>query len=138
MKRITLVAVGAAVLVVSTTALAQPNTSSRNGTMVRALEVNARNQAKNPQSQGLPNARQQLLENAEKHAAHRADRENRLDGVERVERPERPQVALSPSIAERPLPPGQVDRPLPPGQVDRPLPPGLADRPLPPGHARRR
>ena len=36
MKRITLVAVGAAVLMVSTTALAQPNTSSRNGTMVRA------------------------------------------------------------------------------------------------------
>lgn len=112
--------VGTAVLLFSTAAFAQPNTSSRGGTMARALEVNARNQAKNPQSQGLPRARQRLLENAEKHALNKADR---------AERPERPQVALSPGIAERPLPSGLADRPLPRG---------LVDRPLPPGHARRR
>ena len=139
MKRITLVAAGAAVLMFSTTALAQPNLSSRgthlssrNGTMARAIERVTINIAKNPQAPGLVNAQGRLVDNAEKHLANgngpgprtagmeQPQGMERPQGVERPERPERPQVALSPSV------------------VERPLPPGLADRPLPPGHARRR
>ena len=133
MKRITLVAAGAAVLMFSTTALAQPNTSSRNGTMVRAIERVGINAAKNPQAPGLPKAGLRLAANQRKHAenGNGPDRTSMEgpQGVERVERPERPQVALSPNV---------VERPLPAGLADRSLPRGLADRPLPPGHARRR
>lgn len=126
MKRISMIVAGVAALVFSSAALAQPNLSSRGGTMARALEANARNQARNPQSQGLGNARERLLENAVKHAENRENREARqtADRVERAERVERPQVALSPSVAERPLPPGLADRPLPPGLADRPQLPG--------------
>jgi hypothetical protein len=127
MKRIGAITVGAAVLVFSSAAAAQPNTSSRNGTMVRAFEVTTQNQVKNPQAPGLARARERITENAAKHLAHGngpgapvVERQDGVEHVERVERPERPQVALSPSVTERPLPPG------------------LADRPLPPGHARRR
>src|SRR5688572_2997548 len=117
MKRISVVAFGAAVLMVSSAALAQPNTSSRNGTMVRASERVAINAAKNPDAPGLPRAGRRLAANAVKHqdnGPRDADIE-RPQGAERVDRPDRPQVALSPSIAERPLPPGLAERPLPRG-----------------------
>lgn len=129
MKRIGLIVVGTAALVFSTATLAQPNTSSRNGTMVRAIERVSINAARNPQAPGLGNAAAQLAENAQKHLEHGngpGPRAASVDRPEGVERPERPQIALSPNVIERPLPPGQVDRPLPRGLVDRPLPPGHA------------
>jgi hypothetical protein len=121
-----------AALVCSAAALAEnPNWSSRGaapsrGNMAQAFGRVTINQAKNPQSQGLTNARNRIIVNAEKHADN---------GPNRVERPER---ALPPSVTDRPTVAAFRDRAVPPGLVDKPLPPGLVgrERPLPPGHRR--
>ena len=130
-------AVGVAALVASTFALAEhPGASSRGtanppsrGNMVQPLASVTANQAKNPQSQGLTNAENKIVNNAIKHLDN---------GPDRVERPDR---ALTPRITDRPSRAAFGDRPLPPGLAssDRQLPPGLAgrDRPLPPGHAKK-
>jgi hypothetical protein len=133
-------AVGVAALVASTFAIAEhPGASSRGaatppprGNMATAGARLTVNIAKNPQSQGLVNARERVADNSIKHADN---------GPARVERPERPERALSPRLTDRPSHAAFGDRPLSPGlaSADRPLPRGLAtrDRPLPPGHARR-
>ena len=119
-------AVGVAALVASSFALAEhPGASSRGaanppprGNMANAQTRLTINLVKNPQSQGLANARSRVEENAVKHVDN---------GPNRVERPER---ALPPRITDRPTPAAFADRPLPPGLAarDRPLPPGLARR----------
>lgn len=88
--------VGMAALICSTMALADPNSSSRGGTMVRAFEVTTINQDKNPQAPGLTQERapQRILDNAKKHLdigpdATGAGRAEGVDRVARVERPER-------------------------------------------------
>ena len=139
MKRISLIVVGTAALVFSTTASAQPNLSSRGGSMERAIQRVTINAAKNPQAPGLANAAERLAQNAEKHAENNpGPRAAGAQGPERADRPDRPQLVLSPDIADRPLPSGLADRPLPPGVADRPLPRGLVDRPQPPGRGRGR
>jgi hypothetical protein len=145
MKRTAVIALGASALVFASAALAQPNlssratppVSSRNGTMVRAAIAIEANTAKNPQAPGLQRARNRIALNAIKHEANgngpgpREAGVERPQGVERAERVERPQIALSPSVFERPLPSGLADRPLPAGMADRPLPRGLVERPQP-------
>jgi hypothetical protein len=135
MKRTAAIVLGTSALLFASAALAQPNLSSRGGTMARALEATAVAQARAPQSRGLPKARVRLAENARKHAENehgpRSAEVEQPQSVERVDRVERPQVALSPSVFERPLPTGLADRPLPRGLADRAMPRGLADRPQP-------
>jgi hypothetical protein len=116
--------VGTAVLLCSASAFADPNSSSRGGTMVRAIEVTTQNQAKNPDSPGLPRARARLVENAARHAAnpHRpgatgVERAQDVDRVQRVERPERPERVERVDLATR-LETARAHRP------DRPQPKG--------------
>jgi hypothetical protein len=143
--------VGMAALMCSTMAVAENPNANQRGSMARAIEVNARNNARNPDNPGLPKARQRLFENAARHASnpHGADaagaeweehvqQVEHVKQAERVERPERPERALSPSVTDRPTAAAFGDRPMPPGLTDRPTPPGLVDRPLPRGFARGR
>ena len=60
--------VGAAALAASAAALADNPNANQRGTMTQAIQRVTENEAKNPQSPGLPNASSRLATNAEKHA----------------------------------------------------------------------
>jgi hypothetical protein len=118
--------VGAAVLMCWSSAYADDtHTSSRDGSMTRAIEEVSANEAKNPESPGLPRARQRLIENAARHIANEHDHGGRAEAVERVERVERADRPDRPERVERPERPERPDRIV---RVDRPEPPGRAKK----------
>lgn len=110
----------AALLALSASAFAEPESNSKGGSMIRALEVVTENQAKSPQAPGLTNAQQQLGENALKHqenghghgaSAERVERSERADRAERAERPDRAERPERPERPERVVRAERPDRP---------------------------
>ena len=85
--------------------------------MQQAVKSLTKNQARNPDNQGLENARDHIRANqrrfAEKHAdSHpgHQERVQRVERVERVERPERPERVERVERTERPERPDRPDR----------------------------
>jgi hypothetical protein len=133
MKNKTIGLAGIAVLMCSASALAQQPPQAR-GTMTQAVDSNVKNQAKNPDSPGLPNAFTHVTGNAVKHELHQLEkaaesadrggadhgaRVERVEQVERVERPERVERVERPERAERPERVVRAERPEPPGRAKK-------------------
>jgi len=100
-------------LLAASTAFAQP--AQQHGTMSQAIESVSTNLASNPQSEGLGNALDQLIENAAKHSIHHQEK-----AVERTERAERAERAERPDRAERPERPERPERVVRAERPDRP------------------
>jgi len=96
--------------------------------LVRAKGVLQRNEQAQPQSQGLDNANQRVIENQErfieKHIDGPVAAPQRVERMERVEKVERPERAERPERPERPDM-GRPEVARAPGAADRADRPGL-------------
>lgn len=91
--------VGSALLAFSTAVFAEPT----NVPMEQGFESVNRNMAKNPDNEGLGNARQRLIENQRRQAdrgRNHAPGQQRIERVERPQRPERVERVDLPTRAE--------------------------------------